>query len=400
MSRVVLIIYILSLYFIINNMSWQEAKKNKYFIIFASIGFIIDSGLRHLSVGPDTYQYYFKFDEVKNYTFEEIYNSIFKIGNYIYLKDPGYYFLMKSFQEVSLSYRLFLILVAVLFFFSLGRLIYKNVFELRGIVVSYVFYTGMFWYFFSVTGIRQTIAVSIIMLAYPFLFKGSRVIYIALVVLASFIHSSAIAALLLVPVLFMKSRKIFYVAIALLVPIVLVERNYIFSLLLEEAGLYGLYGVYFEQEDSASSLIVASLYMAIFAFSLLFKDQMEKRRGDVGKWMLAYSVGMFLLPTMFIAATAFRVTFYFSVAMYVLVPQIIQSIRLKGIYMWSVLAMLVLMSFSIRKTWDYSFYWEPASVKLPDSKREIVLRESFSPFSGDVFYQDYDTFKKLEVVLR
>lgn len=389
MSRIVLVVYLLCLYYIINNTCSQQKKKNKFFIILASLGLIIDSGLRHMSVGPDTYQYYTKFEETKNYSFEEIYNSIFKIGDYIHLKDPGYHFLMKLFQEVSLSYRLFLILVAVLFFFSLARLIYKNVFELRGIVMSYIFYIGMFWHFFSTTGTRQTIATSVVMLAYPFLFKGSRIIYVALVVLASFIHASAIAALLAVPVLLVKARKVFYFVIVLLIPVVFVERNYIFSLFLENTGLYDLYSIYLETENSASSLIVVSFYLIIFLLCLLFRYQMEKRNGDVDKWMQVYSIGMFFLPAMFIAATAFRVSFYFTVAMYVLVPQIIHSIRLKGIYAWSLLAMMVLMSFSIRKTWDYAFYWESATVRTLE--RDFVLHESVSPFSGEVFYQDEES---------
>ena len=209
MSRVVLIIYIILLYLYISNTNFSKDKKNKLFIIFTSLGLIIESGFRHLCIGPDTYNYYLRFEEVKYYSFKEIFNSVFHIGNYEYIKDAGYWLVQKSFQYFSPSFRLFLIFIAIIFFSSLGRFIYINVKDLREIWISYIFYIGMFWYFFSTTGCRQTIAVAIVMFAFTYLEKGNWIIYITLTIIASLIHASAIVSLLALAIVLIKSSKFY-----------------------------------------------------------------------------------------------------------------------------------------------------------------------------------------------
>ena len=361
MSRVVLILYFFILYLIINNSGLSEKLKIKKYIILASIGLIIDSGFRHLCIGPDTYQYYEMFEEAKAYSISDLVGSTFKIGAYYYIKDAGYWLFVRVFQLVFPSFRIFLVFIAILFFSALGRFIYTNLNDLKSVLLSYLFYIGMFWYFFSTTGCRQTIAVALLIMAFPLLVNGKYIRYSLVVILCAFFHASAIVALLGLGVMFIRSKKIFSVIVVILIPVFFIARYSLFGYLVEAMEMEDVYGVYLESQETASSVTVTLFYLVIFVFCIIFRDKLATSK-NMDYFIKLFFIGMCLLPTMFIAATAMRVTFYFSYTMYILVPSIIKQLDYRKNFVPSILLMLILSFFSIRQTWDYKFFWQEGKV--------------------------------------
>lgn len=361
MSRVVLIIYLLVLYALISNLSIAPKAKNKSFIIFSSLGLIIDSGLRHLSIGPDTYQYYLMFEEAKSYTISDLFKSTFGIGIYSNVKDVGYWLFVRLFQQIFSSFRMFLIFIAVFFFTALGRFIYKNTDDLRSILLSYLFYIGMFWYFFSTTGCRQTISVSLLMFAFPYLVEGKYIKYVAVILVSTLFHASAICAMLGVLVMFVHSKRFFSILVITLIPIIFVARYKLFAFLIESLNVQDVYGVYLETKETASSIVVTMFYFIILVLCIAYRDRLTTSK-SMDCCMKLYFLGMCLLPTMYIAATAMRVTFYFTYTMYLIIPSIIKHLNVPNKYVMSVLLMMILSFFSIRQTWEYKFFWESGIV--------------------------------------
>lgn len=361
MSRVILIVYLFILYGLIHRSGLSQKVKNKRFIILASIGFIIDSGFRHLCIGPDTYQYYLMFEEAKDYSFLELFDSTFRIGNYTSIKDAGYWLFQKGFQFLFPSFRLFLIFIAVLFFTALGRLLYRYLDDEKSILISYLFYIGMFWYFFSTTGCRQTIAVSLLILAFPILEKGEYIKYSLVVVLSAFFHASAIVALLGLAVLAIRSKWFYFGLVFILIPIVFAARYQLFGFLIERMEMEDVYGVYLETKEAATSISVTLLYLFTLVLCIIYRERLSANKG-IDYCSKLFFIGMCFLPTMFIAATAMRVTFYFTYTMYILVPFILKQIKLSNKYGIAIVIMLFLSFFSIRQTWDYKFFWENGRV--------------------------------------
>lgn len=361
MSRVVLIVFLLFLFFIICHLALPPKKKKLWFVIGVSIALIIDSGFRHLCVGPDTYQYFLIFEKVKCFSFSELFNSTFMIGDYAYIKDAGYWLFQKIFQLFSGSFRVFLICIAILFFFSLGRLLYRFLEDMESILMSYLFYIGMFWYFFSTTGCRQTIAVAFLMLAFPFLVKGHYLRYTFVAITCTFLHASAIVSLLALSVVFIRNR---YFYVYLIIPLILViyfTRYSIFGFLIESVEMEDRFGLYLETSDSSSSIMVTLFYLLVLLLCLVYRRKLSQNE-SLDYVINLYFIGMCFLPTMFIAATAMRITHYYSFTMYIIVPYIIKQFKFSNKYLVSILAMLILASFSIRKTWEYHFFWEESVV--------------------------------------
>ena len=96
----------------------RENRNRKNYIIFICIILILQSALRHVAVGADTYAYYLKFEEIKLTSWQEIwenFRSVYVLGEG---KDAGYPLIQKVFQFFSGEYRIFLFFVAVIFFAS------------------------------------------------------------------------------------------------------------------------------------------------------------------------------------------------------------------------------------------------------------------------------------------
>ena len=96
-----------------------ESKINRSlrvpYIIMASIVLALQSGLRHLAVGQDTYIYSVYYEQVKKQSWAEIFSAVighFQTGAG---KDPGYLVFQKLAQIIAPNFQLFLILVAIIF---------------------------------------------------------------------------------------------------------------------------------------------------------------------------------------------------------------------------------------------------------------------------------------------
>ena len=106
-------------------------QKRKIFCIIASIQWILVSGLRGISVGADTDNYGLIFNNVNNMTFGDIWSEF--VGVYLYGqeaisgRDPGYLVFQKLIHIfITSDYQVYLIIVAIIIFASLGYFVYKN----------------------------------------------------------------------------------------------------------------------------------------------------------------------------------------------------------------------------------------------------------------------------------
>lgn len=194
-----MIVFLLNIFLIIIEGLWllyqvPTERNKKLFCILASLQWIIISGCRHISVGPDTQQYMNNFERVKKYPWSYVLD--FARGPLLYESDakaPGYTFLEKLFQVICKDYQIFLIVVAVVFFGCMGYSIYKNS---KNPVLSFVLFSCLFYSFFAITGTRQTIATAIVVfIGIEFIKRRKFIPFLICVVILSTIHTSAVCFL-------------------------------------------------------------------------------------------------------------------------------------------------------------------------------------------------------------
>ncbi len=188
-------------------------KKKKFFCIFSSLQWIFVSGLRNSLVGADTLSYMLMFEYVEMYSWEKIL-KIFK-DNYFQgrklliledkdlYNDTGYIIFEKIVHIFTNNAQMYLFIVAIIIFASLAYFIYYNS---EDPVFSYILFSTLFYSFYAITGIRQSLATALIVfIGTEYIKKKKLWNFLIISLIAYTLHKSAI---LFVPFYFLAHIEI------------------------------------------------------------------------------------------------------------------------------------------------------------------------------------------------
>lgn len=320
--------YFLLIFFIILLLLWDRnsyalekcSKQSNHLLRIAITLVYLLCVLRDSSVGRDIPGY----EQVYNWT-----KSIpWKNFNYVYFEN-GYILLMKICVKMNLSFQWFLaivyaiILIPIYLFikhYSCNKLLSMLVF------ICYIIFE------FDLTGLRQAIAISILLLAFHSWLQGGKlrsIRYVLLTLLASTFHESALIALafLIILTLF-KSIELYSTIVCLGVIFSLFIREYLFEFLLKWFG--------HNTFSSNAGFHVGGniIFMCIIALSggyiYAFKKKYLLQVQHIGK-ILQYDTELFMLKAFmfgivlavfFGAATAARSYMFFSSTAMILIPNL------------------------------------------------------------------------------
>lgn len=211
-----------------NNQPNQKSKKIFFWMTLLFLALV--AGCRSYDVGNDTYNYGNIFVRIGTMTFHEMLSE-----NSFSDMEQGYVWLCWLFYKLSSNYSHFLIVTALFEFAVVGSWIWKN--ANRPYIALLIFFC--LFYTFFLTGIRQTLALCITLLAYEDV-KNNRFFRFSIKVLAAMLfHFSAILAfgVYIVPRVFHNSGKT-CLAMMLLLPVLYVIRDRLFPLVI---GIFARY---------------------------------------------------------------------------------------------------------------------------------------------------------------
>jgi hypothetical protein len=366
-----LIIIIFTLFFGLfllekQRISFQENKGknqfriiNKYrriFIIVISVILILQSGLRHWSVGADTLNYYDAFKRVEWLSWKEIFISFKQYYQFGIGKDPGYTFFEKIVQIFTNDYQHFLLLIAIIFFSAFGNFLYKNTTRITDAIVAFTIYLVLFYSFFSITGHRQTIATAAALFSFELVKKRKLFKFLFLILLVSTIHKSVFIFL---PVYFLpkiKNVKFFYVAVLVLFPLIFSFRVPI-SLYFQSISGYD-YGIY----EQAGTPVFTLLMILIVVFAFIRYKQVIKINPDSKIFYLAIAIALFFTPLTWVNPSAMRIVQYFSIFMLVLIPEVVHSFILiskkdRNLIFFLLITVLIVIYIKSGGI-EYKFFWQ------------------------------------------
>ena len=138
-------------------------------------------GLRGSGVGTDTLGYISEFQDA---------DSRYRITEF------GFSYFIKFLHGAGLDTTQFLMMVSVITTGSIAWVVHKYS---KNITLSYLLYLNLGYMAFSMSGIRQAIAISITSVALIFLIKNKKIVFIVLVLLAATFHNSALIFMLVLP---------------------------------------------------------------------------------------------------------------------------------------------------------------------------------------------------------
>ena len=355
-----LILICIFLFWLCNNLDAQKGRK--VFVVTITIILVLVSGLRHESVGNDTVVYMTGYENPEqiqvSHDLESFWDA-FTSQSDSSDKDPGYYLFVTLLSQIIPSGRAYLFVIAAISMGLLAYFAHKNVSALKGILFFYVYYISIFYSYIPNSAIRQSFALSFILIGYGFFQKRQVLKFAGMVLLGSFFHMSALIALIMIP--FFKINKVKVVGFSgfILFGLALLNVKRFASLFLSGNDLYNAYLLSNYYGASGKPIVVIFLFLGLFLISYMGlindKNIMENKMFYYGAFFaLIFSSLIWVNPSLI------RLTAYFGPLLGVSVANSYNKIKFgNGIL---IVVILIFLFSALRDLNDYYFMWDNVAV--------------------------------------
>ncbi len=157
------------------------------------------------------------------------------------MKDPFYYFCAYLFSQFGFSFLAWKALISVVFIIAVYKLILGYS---ANVSISYIALITLGLFGFSLSGLRQMIAFSVILFAYPYLREHKLIKFMLMVLIAGLFHSSAWICIFMYPIYrFKANTRNVLLLLGVSIP-VLLNIDRLMRLYLSLTGTADIYGDY------------------------------------------------------------------------------------------------------------------------------------------------------------
>ena len=329
-----------------------KSSVKKVFVFIAGFLLFLISAFRSINFGPDAIGYEASYLLLQYRSLSELWNNVLTNTG----KDPFFDLFAKLISLTGVNYQIWVAIIAGLFCYSVTKLIrnYSN-----EPYISFIALISLGYFYFSLTGLRQTIALSFIILSYKYLRERRKFSFILLVLIGSLFHSSAIIFLIAYPLASMKVGWKHIVGVTIALILAYFFRGSVITLLsfFIKSGNYENY-LSREVTLTISGFIIQ---FAIYLFCIFFKEDILKSdNSNLSLYNLLF-LGIVFQVFAAVIAEFFRVSMYFSIFGIILIPKAIASIKDKNIL--AITYLLVFLALVLYIFWtgsfnDFRFYFQ------------------------------------------
>ncbi len=230
------------------------------------------------------------------------------IKSFADIKDPVYYMTGNLFAKLGVSFYCWKLIINFLFVLSSYRLIKKYS---SNIFLSFMYLIILGSFSFAMSGLRQTLALSILTFSFGFLQDKKFWKFLILVIAASLFHSTAIVFVIAYPIYNMKERKKNLLIVSLVAVFIALNSSSIMKFYIDMIGQEEIYGGYLDRDTTLTMAgFIIFFFVTVFCVIFLWNDKSAKYR------RLCF-LSIISLVFRFLSATAlaelFRISLYFSV---------------------------------------------------------------------------------------
>lgn len=348
--------YIIFLYlFIIAFLSMTLPKNNrgkKLFIYLSSGLLILLSSLRSISFGTDVPGYIISYNLLYYSSLQEIWNNFIESEG----KDPFFYLFSKIISSLGASPQLWLTIISLIFLLAIFKMIYKYSPEP---LLSIVAFISLGYFYFSLTGLRQTLALAMIVFSYKYLRERSLIKFISIVLIGFLFHSTAIIFLIAYPIANAKIglKQTSGILLALIAAYFFKDNILSLLLLLSNEERY----IYYIENGSTLSISGFVIQLFIYFFCLYYrKGAIEKNSSNSTLYNLLF-LGLVFQSLSVVIAEFFRISMYFSIFSIILIPLALSNEKnknKKALIYFSILCALISYIIWTRDFIDFKFFWQ------------------------------------------
>lgn len=265
----------------------------------------------------------------------EYYNSVEKVLNTTSRTEKGFYWLLYYSNRLGIHY---LILFGGMFITTLWAILrLANYNKCDKSWVLLLFYM-MGFYFMSFNIIRQMFAISIILLAVPWLFKKKYVLFAGVTIFTSLLfHSSEMLFLLLIPLHWYVSKdniklnkKVLYIGVIGSFVMYYVAQRFLFVYALQLLALLGMgdtYSIYIKLAADRETIgYTTSMLYTILALIIIYLKNPKTCIFET--YAVVVSIVIFNLTNV-MAAFAYRLFIDFNIFILFLIPLMLGELKIK-----------------------------------------------------------------------
>lgn len=328
----------------------QDKARKNYIIIIMTL-LIIESGLRAISVGQDTWNYYDSFEQCKNLSWKKVFD------NTLENRDPGFPVLIKLIQLLSSDFNFFLTIGALWFFIPLGIILYRYSSHILQLVFAFTLYLGLF-HIIALSGLRQQFAMGFSFFAY-LLFERNRYIFASVLLLMGITIHASLLLFIAVPIIYYfvnkNKYKTMHLLSLLLLPVVIVGANYIIT---NMAGLMSndYYMSYTESDNGGGIVYITLMELLSFFCYIAIKKKHLNQDKTLSYLYVNLPLLSFFAPMTIVDGGLIRMGQYFTMYMMLLFPYAVDLFLYRNfrsiIY---ILSIIILVFFVTKSSIEYEF---------------------------------------------
>lgn len=327
----------------------------------AFMGFLLFlfAGLRAPTVGTDlrpyeTTGYWNDYIITADMSFAEIFDM--REG-----RDPIFYCFLKMLSFISDDPQFMLITIGAIFAFGFSYFVY---YSKGNVLLTFMMLIGFRIFSFSLSGLRQAVALGIIYVAYVVLRDKKYLFFVILTSVAALFHNSALIFILALPLSFFKGRYVVVVLLLLLI------ANIITNSIFLDYWATTFFNDRFESylEKSTNMAFEGSgtffLYMLFYFFILISYRKIKNSDAEFDKDFNVLSVGIFYSVLGQSMDSVFRLAYYFIFLLFPATSVMIQVIvkdkttyHLSCFFASFLLAVQFILLGTGAETDNYEFFW-------------------------------------------
>ncbi|WP_440898001.1 EpsG family protein [Amphibacillus sp. Q70] len=372
LTHILVIILILLSGIFFNNSKFRFGNKVYMINVFLVLFFI--SAFRSVNIGNDTQDYFLMF-----YRFGNM-NSVFNLDSTI---EIGYRILNRALYTISSNTLILTTVTSAIIIGVFMKFIYKNS---KITWLSVLLFLNLRIFYFTLSGIRQSIALAVILVSYKYVKERKFIPFFILVIVASTFHLTALVFLIVYPLSKINYTKKVMNTYLVISGLLFLLFDYFIIFILRFFPKYQVYisSSYFENTRLAS-MVDFFVILSIFVFGYILrknfnnnevrikrksKKTMIKNKYATEKNILLHIISLALLFT-FIAINVSlvkRVGLYFFIFTIIYIPNVIQKIQdknLKLLLLYSITVLTFAYNIIIliyRPEWQhvypYEFFWQ------------------------------------------
>lgn len=309
----------------------KTRRSRKCFLVWTTIAMIMFYGLRASTVGSDTISYI-------NMFIEDGGQPLTNLWEYMWLeKSPAFVLCEWLFYHFLPFPQLWLIATSALFFISFAVFLYENS---ETPVYSYFMFFTLFGTF-QMTGVRQSCAMAIFLLAYKYIKEKKPIKYLLMIGVAYLFHKSAIV---LLPIYWFKNRKIRKIDVPIVVAAVILiyqNRLEIFEYIKGFTSYSYFEALQHGEPINFSLMIYVTTLLSFILFCILeskvrrakFNNSIDCYTKAIENHLPYYALytnsmyfASFFMPLVAINGSIRRIVMYYALFMIIIVPKGIEAL--------------------------------------------------------------------------